>query len=53
MYLGNFDYLNSFTCVNEHCGTERMGKTRTNSNITRGVGEERYITGKAQRLNQV
>lgn len=36
MYLGNFDYFDSFTCVNEHYGTEYMGKTRTNSNLTQG-----------------
>lgn len=32
MFLGNFDYFDFFTCVNERYGTEKMGETRTNSN---------------------
>lgn len=51
MYLGNFDYFDFFTCVNEHYGTEYMGKMRTNSNLTQGRAA--MLQGKAQRLNQV
>lgn len=37
MFWGNCDDFDFSMCVNEHYGTEQMGETRTNGNLTQGT----------------